>query len=118
MRPLLRSISQNRNKFLLGLKVNGSSGNIPLGPFRLWCLNNLSVSVASEHVQELPMSDKVQRLSDAEQAENKRKLIAELEDATRRIRSVSEAEARALKQKMWREQVKRDGTEFEWGIVE
>jgi predicted DNA binding CopG/RHH family protein len=84
----------------------------------LWCLNNLSVSVASEHVQELPMSDKVQRLSDAEQAENKRKLIAELEDATRRIRSVSEAEARALKQKMWREQVKRDGTEFEWGIVE
>jgi hypothetical protein len=64
------------------------------------------------------MSDKDQSLSEAEQAESKRKLIAELEDAARRIRSDAKAEVRALKQKMWREQVKRDGTEFEWGIVD
>jgi hypothetical protein len=64
------------------------------------------------------MSDKDQSLSEAEQAESRRKLIAALEDAARRIRSDAKAEVRALRQKMWRGQVKRDGTEFEWGIVD
>jgi hypothetical protein len=118
-RPPPRPISPNRSSLWLNWNEKGSSGEIPLGPFlRLRCLNNLSVSVASEHILELPMPDQDQNLSEAEQAENKRNLIAELEEAARRIRSVSEAEARALKQKMWREQVERDGTEFEWGIVE
>jgi hypothetical protein len=96
----------------------GSSGENLSRPFsRFEVFNNLSVSVGSAYPG-LPMSDNDQSSNEGEQAENRRKLIAELEEAARRIRSVSEAEDRALKQKMWREQVKRDGTEFEWGIVD
>jgi hypothetical protein len=71
-------------------------------------INNLSVSVASEHILELPMPDQDQSLSEAEQAENKRKLIAELEEAARLIRGVSETEAKALKQYLHERAIKAE----------
>jgi hypothetical protein len=50
-----------------------------------------------------------ENLTDAELAEKKRKLIAELEAAARRIHSDSAAEALALKQQYEKALVERDG---------
>ena len=55
------------------------------------------------------MPENDQSLAEAEQYEKKRKLIAELEAAARRIRGDSEAEARALKRQNETAPVDRDG---------